>query len=571
MTIFSSSAADPTRSSGAAPSGTTPVGAAPSGTTPPGSDRFPRTRRARFAFAALAAGSLLLAGCSGSANADAEDEKPQKGGVLKVAYDVDPTCLDGQQAGQNVTLNITRQITDSLTDQDPKTGEIKPWLAQSWDVSDDAKSFTFHLRDGVKFQDGTDFTSASVKENFEAIEDLGAKATIGQSYIDGLKSIETPDEQTVTFTFDKPNAQFLQATSTMTLGFYSSKTLEKTPEQRCAGDIVGTGAFALDEVEHNKAITLERNDDYDWASSLADHEGPAHLDGIEFSIVPEASVRNGSLLSGQVDVDTSVQSQDEKTLEAQGLDIVSRANPGVVYNLVPKTTGTIASDKAVRKALIKGIDRDQLKTVVSDHQASATSVLAKSTPEYEDLSSSLVYDPDGAKKLLDDAGWKEGADGIRVKDGTKLSTTLTYWQDAPFLELVQQQLRAIGFDLQLEKKTIAEVTALQAEGEEDFTFGNLTRSDADILRNYFGADEQNSNARKPGTIDKVLARTTETLDEDERKADFTEAAKLILDEGYSIPIVELTGIVGTGKNVHDFAFEASSRYQLYDTWLDGEQ
>lgn len=561
MTIFSSSAADPTRSSGAAPSGT----------TPPGSDRFPRTRRARFAFAALAAGSLLLAGCSGSANADAEDEKPQKGGVLKVAYDVDPTCLDGQQAGQNVTLNITRQITDSLTDQDPKTGEIKPWLAQSWDVSDDAKSFTFHLRDGVKFQDGTDFTSASVKENFEAIEDLGAKATIGQSYIDGLKSIETPDEQTVTFTFDKPNAQFLQATSTMTLGFYSSKTLEKTPEQRCAGDIVGTGAFALDEVEHNKAITLERNDDYDWASSLADHEGPAHLDGIEFSIVPEASVRNGSLLSGQVDVDTSVQSQDEKTLEAQGLDIVSRANPGVVYNLVPKTTGTIASDKAVRKALIKGIDRDQLKTVVSDHQAPATSVLAKSTPEYEDLSSSLAYDPDGAKKLLDDAGWKEGADGIRVKDGTKLSTTLTYWQDAPFLELVQQQLRAIGFDLQLEKKTIAEVTALQAEGEEDFTFGNLTRSDADILRNYFGADEQNSNARKPGKIDKVLARTTETLDEDERKADFTEAAKLILDEGYSIPIVELTGIVGTGKNVHDFAFEASSRYQLYDTWLDGEQ
>ena len=69
----------------------------------------------------------------------------------------------------------------------------------------------------------------------------------------------------------------------------------------------------------------------------------------------------------------------------------------------------------------------------------------------------------------------------------------------------------------------------------------------------------------------MLARTTETLDEDARKADFTQATKLILDEGYSIPLVELTGIVGTGKNVHDFAFEASSRYQLHDTWLGGEQ
>jgi peptide/nickel transport system substrate-binding protein len=528
--------------------------------------------RTRFAFAALAAGSLLLAGCSGSANADTGSSKPHKGGTLKVAYDTDPPCLDGHQVGQNVTLNITRQITDSLTDQDPKTGEIKPWLAKSWDVADDAKTFTFHLREGVKFQDGTTFDSSSVKENFEAIEDLGAKATIGQSYIDGLKEIDTPDKQTVTFTFDKPNAQFLQSTSTMNLGFYSSKTLKQTAEQRCTGkDLVGTGAFELDKVEHNRAITLKRNDDYDWPSSLAAHDGPAYLDGIEFSIVPEASVRNGTLLSGQIDVDTSVQSQDEQILEAQGLGLTARANPGVVYNLVPNATGAITKDKAVRKALLKGIDRDQLGTIISDHQAPATSVLAKSTPQYEDLSKALAYDPEGAKKLLDDAGWTPGADGIRTKHGKKLSTTLTYWQDAPFLELVQQQLRYIGFDLQLEKKTIAEVTAAQAEGKEDLTFGNLTRSDADIIRNYFGADAQNANSRKSGKIDKVLARTTETLDEDERTADFNEAAKLILDEGYSIPLVELTSIVGTGKNIHDFAFEASSRYQLHDTWLGGEQ
>ncbi|WP_228282500.1 ABC transporter substrate-binding protein [Brevibacterium atlanticum] len=529
-------------------------------------------RRARFGFAVLAAGSLLLAGCSGSAAAEDENAEPQDGGTLKIAYDVDPTCLDGQQQGTNVTLNVTRQITDSLTDQDPETQEIKPWLAESWDVSEDAKTFTFHLRDGVKFQDGTDFTSASVKENFEAIQDLGAKASLGQTYLDGLKSIKTPDKQTVTFTFDKSNAQFLQATSTMSLGFYSSDTLAKSAEERCTGDLVGTGPFQLKSFEHNKAIKLARFDDYDWPSSIAEHEGPAHLDGIEFSIVPEASVRNGSLLSGQVDVDFSVQSQDEKTLEAQGLGIASRPNPGVVYNLVPKVTGKITKDKAVRQALVKGIDRDQLKSVISAHQAPATSVLAKSTPEYEDLSDLLAYDPDGAKKLLEDDGWKVGDDGIRVKDGTPLSVTLTYWQDASFLELVQQQLREIGFDLKLEKKTTAEVTAQQAEGKEELTFGNLTRADGDVLRNYFGVSEQNGNERKKAEeLDKILARTTSTLDEKERTADFTKAAKILIDEGYSVPIVELSGVIGTGENVHDFKYEASSRFQLYDTWLDGEQ
>lgn len=527
-----------------------------------------RRRTATSLFALAAAGSLLLSGCTPGAQAEA-NAKPASGGTLSVAYDTDPQCLDGQQVGYNVTLNVTRQITDSLTDQDPKTGEIVPWLAKTWEVSPDAKTFTFHLREGVRFSDGTDFTSKSVKENIEAIQKLGPKASLGQTYLDGLKSVTTPDPQTVVFTFDQSNAQFLQATSTMTLGFYSHDTLAKSPEQRCTGDIVGTGPFTITSFEHNKAITLARNDDYNWASSLAKHQGPAYLDGIDFTIVPEASVRNGSLLSGQVDVDTAVQPQDEKTIEAQGLNIVSRPNPGVVFNLVPKTTGKIASQKAVRLALSKGIDRPQLSTVLSTHQAPATSVLAKSTPGYEDLSQRLAYDPDGAKRLLEDAGWKTGADGIRVKDGTPLRVSLTYWQDAPYLELVQQQLRTIGFDLQLQKKTIAEVTAKQAEGKEEFTFGNLTRADADIVRNYFGATEQNSNARGPGEIDRVLAKTTSTLDATERNTDFTKAINLILDEGYSIPIVELSGVIGTAQDVHDFDYEASSRLQLHDTWKNG--
>lgn len=514
---------------------------------------------------------VLLAGCQSAASSAQDAGEPVSGGVLRVAYDVDPQCVDGQQVGNNTALNVARQVTDSLTDQDPETGEIVPWLAESWEVSDDSSSFTFHLRDGVTFQDGTAFTSESVRENLEAIIDLGAKASLGSSYLAGLEEIETTDEHTVTVSFEEPNAQFLQATSTMVLGFYASDTLERTPEERCTGDIIGTGPFAIDQFTQAESVTLSRYDDYAWPSSLAQHEGPAHLDGIEITVVPEATVRNGSLASGQIDIDTAVLPQDEEVLESSGFPIVSRPNPGVVYHLFPRTSQPIAQEKAVRQAINKAIDREELATVLSPHQAPATSTLAQSTPLYTDLSDLLAHDPDGAAQLLDDAGWKlNDSTGIREKDGEPLTIELSYWQTAPFLELVQQQLRGAGIDLQLDKKTIAEHNAAQESGDLAFDFYNLTRSDVDVLRTVFDANGRNVNDREPEEVDQILDQTAATTDDAER-GDLTEqAVTALIEEGYSIPLVELSGVVATNPEVQGFHFEASSRIQFYDTWLAGE-
>ncbi|WGW11268.1 ABC transporter substrate-binding protein [Saxibacter everestensis] len=511
---------------------------------------------------------LALVACGGANTAKpASGDKPQKGGTLRVAYDSDPKCLDGQQVGNNTALNVSRQVVDSLTDQDPKSGKITPWLAKSWEVSDDSTSFTFALRDDVKFSDGTAFNAESVKANFENIVDLGAKSTLGSTYLAGLDTIETPDDSTVAVTFAKPNAQFLQATSTMTLGIYANATLQVSPEQRCEGEVIGSGPFTLESFTHNQSVKLKRNDDYNWPSELSDHEGAAYLDGIDISITPEASVRNGSLISGQVDLDTAVQAQDEANLEAGDFPVISRANPGVVYNLFANESKPIGGDLRVRQAINKGINRQELASVLSAHQAPASSALAKSTPLYQDQSEALVFDPDGAKALLEEAGWTEGSDGIREKNGKKLSVKVTYWQDAPFLELVQQQLRQIGFDLKLDKTTIDEVSSLQQTGEFEFQFYNLTRADPDIVRTVFHAGGRNVNYRKPGKVDELLDQSQGTLDQDKRRKLVAEATSLLIRDGHSIPLVELSGVVATAKNVHGFRFEASSRFQFYDTWL----
>ncbi|MGI6245650.1 MAG: ABC transporter substrate-binding protein [Pseudochelatococcus sp.] len=516
--------------------------------------------------AGLAGGFVAMIALAAPA-AWAQAPEPKEGGVLRVAFEGDPNCVDPQQVGNNTALNIGRQLTDSLTDQHPETGEIVPWLAKEWTVSADSREFTFRLRDGVTFSDGTPFDAAAVKANFEGIVALGARSSLGSTYLNGLESIETPAADTVVIRFKQPSAQFLQATSTMSLGFFAASTLGTSPEERCQGKLAGTGPFTLTEFVNNQHVRLARRDDYNWPSSLATHAGKAWLEGIHIRIIPESGVRIGSLVSGQIDVNTGVLPQDERLLEAQKFPILARPNPGVVYNLFPNEARPIADERAVRVAISKAVNREELRAVISKFQNPAIGALARTTPLYKDQSADLVFDPEGAKKLLDEAGWVPGADGIRARDGKPLSFKLTYWQNAPFLELVQQQLRAVGIDLQLDRSTISQVNAIQASKQFAFQFYNLTRADPDVLRTVFVATGRNVNARAPGEVDDLLTQSSATLDTGTRRDLIARASDILVREGHSIPLVELTTVIATGKNIHGLHFEASSRLQFYDTWI----
>ncbi|ALM87369.1 ABC transporter substrate-binding protein [Bordetella sp. N] len=512
--------------------------------------------------------TALLLLCGAVLGPTAMAATPQAGGTLRVALDGDPQCVDPQQPGNNTALNIGRQITDSLTDQDPKTGAIVPWLATRWKVEDDSRSFTFVLREGVTFADGSPLDADAVRANLEGIVKLGARSSLGSTYLAGLDRVDTPDAHTVVIRFKDANAQFLQATSTMSLGLLSKATLAKSPEERCQGQVVGSGPFVLQSFVHNQAVKLKRRDDYAWGSSLAAHPGRAWLDGIEFRVIPESGVRTGSLVSRQIDVNTSVLPQDEKVLQAQGLPILARSNPGLVYSLYPQESLPIGGDIAVRRALVKGINRPELQTILSQYQRAATSLLAQTTPLYIDHTADLAYDPEGAIKLLDDAGWKPGADGIRVKNGQRLTIPLEYWQSVTYLELVQQQLRAIGIDLQLKKSVIGQVNAKRDSGQLALQFYNLTRADPDILRTVFLSSGRNVNFRQPAEVDDILARSATTLDTDTRRKLVDQAVTLLLRDGHAIPLVELATVGATGKNVHGLHYEASSRLQFFDTWIE---
>jgi peptide/nickel transport system substrate-binding protein len=541
---------------------------------PSGTQTFRIARKTAVVVAFLGAASLLLSSCAGAADAGSQqsaDATPVAGGNLNFAVSVDRGCIDPQQVGNNDAIAIARQTVASLTSQDPATGEIVPWLAEKFEANTNATSFTFTLRDGATFADGTAIDAASVKTNFEAIKALGAKATLGSTYLSDVSAITVKDPKTVVVDFTKPNAQFLQATSTFTLGLLSPASAQLSEADRCAGKFSGSGPFTVQSYTVEKEAVLARRAGYAWPASTNTNKGEAYLDTVTFKIIPEAGNRTGSLQSGQIDATAAISAADVTLFDGNGFWNETRANPGVVYNLYSNESSPKLKETAVRQAISKAINREEITTtLLTDADQPAKGVLSHTTPFFTDLSDLLKHDPEGAKKLLDDAGWKPGADGVREKNGEKLSFKVTYWQSPKeVLELIQQQLKVVGVDLQLKFTTIADVTAAQANKDYDFSYGNLTRSDPDVLRTVFASNTARggSNLREALPVDTILADQAAALDKDARQKLVDEAQEALIKDAHSIPLYELSTTISASEKVSGLKFEASSRLDFYDAWL----
>lgn len=537
-----------------------------------------RTSRPLLAVAgaALLAATLLSACGSDDSSGGGDAGPPQPGGTLRYGLSQAPICSDPAQGASNQTIYVTRQVVDSLTDQDPKTGDITPWLADSWEISPDAKSFTFKLKDGVTFSDGTPVTADTVKKNFDAIGTLGAaKAPLASSYLSGYTGTTVVDPLTAQVNFAQPNAQFLQATSTSQLGLQADATVSQSAEERCLGTNIGSGPFTYADWQQDRSASLAKRVGYNWSSPVFAHSGEAYLDTIDFTVIPESGVRTGSLASDQLDAVSDALPQDAPQIEAAGGEVLTTPNPGVPFGFQPNVSRGVLADPAVRQAIIPAINRQELiDTVLNDDFKVATGALAANTPGYKDLSSEVTFDQGKAKSILDGAGWVEGSDGIREKDGQKLSFTLSFSAvfagNQAILELVQQQLKQVGVDLKLGLVSNAEFTALQGSGDYDAVYYNSTRADGDILRTTFGLESRNLNRRGSiPALDEALTAQLAATDKTQRDGYLATAQDQILSNGLWIPTTELSQIIGKSPKTQDLKFDASARLVFFDTWLSG--
>ncbi len=542
----------------------------------------------RRAAAVLASASLLaLAGCaSTTGNSSASDGDIVDGGTLNIAFSYTKGCIDPAQTGFLEDRILASWLVDSLTSQDPDTGEILPWLASSWTVSDDATSFTFTLEDGVTFSDGETFDADAVKTAFDAIWNLGNVGAQAYGYLTGYTGTTVIDESTVQIDFSAPNAQFLQATSTPALGILSPDSYEKTAEERCAGDYSGSGLYTLDSYTADEGASLSRREDYAWAAGSVENTGAAHIANVELTYVPEYSVIVGDLTSGQIDVAwprNALTAENQELITAAGGSILERELPGLTSVAVPNVTdGRVLSDLRLRQALVKAIDRTEIaNTVYFEGYPTPTSVLSSTTPSFFSDEDAYAYDPDGAKALIEEAGYTLGSDGYYEKDGQRLTIDWLLWADIESdttLVLIQDQLKEIGIDLEIESLDSASATAAVAAGDFDVAGTALTRAEPNILRDLFdtavlspsSVGYYSQSVETATELSALLEESVSETDTTTRSATFEEIQQLFNDQVVAFSVNSRLQTIGVAENVHGIAYAAENYTVLNDAWIDAD-
>lgn len=546
------------------------------------------TRTLRPALPTLAL-VVALSACSTAGAADSGQSPtgdPVSGGTLDVAFFPDNAafaCVDPFQTYWIEHRTVIRNFADSLTDQDPETGELVPWLATDWEVADDGLSYTFDLRDDVTFSDGTAFTAESVKLAFDSgaatLEQL--PTAYGAVYLAGYDSTEVVDDDTVVVHFSTPNAAFLQGTSTTNLAILAASSYQATPEERCLGNVVGSGPFVLDSYSPGQSTVLTKRDGYAWGSELRENTGEAYLDGITFTYVAEDSVRVGQLTSDAIDIAwprNPISENDTALIQSSGDTVVSRSLPGPANNYYPNVAdGKILADERVRHALQQAIDRDSYaSTIFGTEYPSVTSIYDTTTPAYQDHGDDLAYDADGAAELLDEAGWTLGDDGYRHKDGQKLTlSTPVIAQFSAGDQLIQDQLKAVGIDLELNVITQAQRSEVLAAGDYDLISTYYTRADPGVIQwiidaRYAGSQAQAVNALTPEQTTEVQAlldQGTTTLDTTARAEVYAELQQYYLDHALAFPTFERVQTAGVSAAVHGFRFTSESFGDFAGTWI----
>ncbi|GLX10976.1 ABC transporter substrate-binding protein [Microbispora sp. NBRC 16548] len=531
---------------------------------------------------------LTLAACGtqgGGTSAAKAPAGPVKGGTLTFAVNTEPsTCLDPHQSPADVAGLFTRPALDSLVSLDTE-GRIHPWLATKWTVSPDQKTYTFTLREGVKFSDGTPFDAEAVKANLDHIVNPATKSQLAAGYIEPYKGTEVVDAHTVKVSFSRPYSPFLSALSTAYFGIESPQSL-KQPQDALCKKVVGSGPFVIDEYVVQKGITYHRNPGYNWAPEGAAHTGAAYLDKLEFKVVTEDSVRLGALTSGQVDGIASVPPVNVKQVKADPrLTILTRQAPGGNYSYYPNTASGPFADKRVRQAFRDGID---FATIVNNLYFGAfqpaAGPISPSTDGYDKtLEGKAKYDPATANRLLDEAGWSaKDAQGYRTKDGKRLTIRWGLIKAAireqrdTLAEQIQAEAKKIGFDVEFVAATVNDWIARYIKGDYDLMDFSWQRADGDALRNLFDSANipspakfgQNAARLSDKEIDGWLSDALDTTDQAERAELYAKVQQRVTGEAAVFPVYVFNYLLGASKKTHGIGWEPQAYPTFYDAWVE---
>ena len=452
-----------------------------------------RFSRRYGAVALLSAAALTLSACGGGG-----DEALSSEDTITVTLGGDPLTMSPFDLRAGVNLYGSSQMYERLLARDDD-GEIIPWLAEDWDVSNEGRTYTFNLRDDVTFHNGEPMTSADVKFSYERYTDPEISAFAWM--LGDLETIDTPDEHTIVLTFTEPKPLLI---SSLGATFIVPASIADESADFLDTQAIGTGPFEMTDRQPGQGFDLERFDDY-WGE-------PAGFSAIDVQINPDANARVSALRSGQSDFIVPVPAQNIDQLESE-FNVVTANDSnsvGIAFNLDDPEVAGVVDDPKVRKALDLAIDRQAVVDSALNGNGIVHGGIGPQSPGSDDVEAT-EYDPEEAKRLISEAGAEGEQVALYVPKNGRVTNSeqvgqavAGYWDEAG----VATDLRIVSYEEWIDRLTGPAQTYLTFMGDE------IAGSPIVRFRHFYSCDGGASQICDEGLDDLVAtALAAPTLDD----------------------------------------------------------
>ncbi len=512
------------------------------------------TRRGLLAGAAALGGVLLLP------RPGVAQEAPVEGGVLKVAFSADPAGFDPALGPSGMSHVVIEQVYSTLMSVDP---DAVPYLdlAEGYEASDDGLTYTFKLREGVKFHDGSPLTAEDVKFTFDRLRAPDSGYSY-KSQVETIASVDVVDPLTVKFTLSAPTGPFLTY-----MAFPGSSIVPKALVESghdLNSNPVGSGPFKFVSYQPRSMVKFEKNADFYEA-------GKPHFDGLEFHLIPDVTALTNAVTSGTVHFTNEVPPKDWAAVSTAPGIVGKTLEGSRYYWLLMNNTVKPLDNPKVRQAIAHVINREAI--VAGTFFGQATPLLGGVIPEWNWAHADLkVFDPKGnvekAKALLAEAGYPDGFE-------TSMTMASSFPAMVAMAPILQANLASIGIKAEIKTMEIPRYwDEVWGPSAFDITtmywVSPLADPDDFVASNYATGTGINVQKSSSPAMDKILAEAKSATTTEARKEAYRQQQELSLEEMPIAPLVNAWLLIAHTDKLKNYTpMRTGFLKTLKDAWLEG--